>query len=264
MYTAGMSDIDKHEPGTFCWIELGTTDQAAAKQFYSSLFGWVANDFPMGPTEKYTMFSIGGKNAAAAYQLGPGTQTEGVPPHWMPYVTVTSADDTAKRAGELGGKVMAGPMDVYDFGRMAVIEDPTGAVISVWEPKQHNGTGIEGVHGTMCWADLSVADEQAAGKFYTQLFRWTLDASRDGSGYMHIVAAGKGIGGIPPSKYKDPNVPPHWLTYFWVDDVDQTAAKATEMGARLLMPPTTMEGVGRMSFIQDPQGAVFAVFHGQV
>jgi predicted enzyme related to lactoylglutathione lyase len=256
-----MPHIEKHAPGTFCWIELGTTDQGAAKQFYGSLFGWSASDFPMGPGGTYTTFMLDGRNAAAAYQLGAATQTEGVPPHWMLYVTVTSTDETAKRAGELGAKVLAGPMDVFDFGRMAVIMDPTGAAISIWEPKQHIGTTIEGVHGTMCWADLSTGDEQAAGNFYTQLFGWTLDPGKDGSGYMHINAGGHGIGGIPPSKYKDPNVPPHWLTYFWVDDVDATAAKATGMGAKLLMPPTTMEGVGRMSFIQDPQGAVFAIFH---
>src|SRR5579872_430311 len=115
-----MPRIDKHAPGTFCWIELATIDQSSAKNFYSALFGWAAVDSPMGPDEYYTRFQLSGGDAAAAYNMRP-EERAAIPPHWNPYIGVTSADDTAKRVAELGGKVVEGPFDVMTFGRMAVL-----------------------------------------------------------------------------------------------------------------------------------------------
>ena len=108
-----MPDIDKDAPGSFCWIELGTTDQAAAKNFYTSLFGWTATDFPMGPADSYTMFSLNGRNTAAAYTIRPEQRAHGVPPRWMIYVAVESADDACKRAANAGGSTLNGPFDVF-------------------------------------------------------------------------------------------------------------------------------------------------------
>src|SRR3954469_1106373 len=126
-----MAHIDKHAPGEFCWLELATTDQNAAKAFYSSVLGWSINDFPMGPDEVYTMFQLQGRDAAAAYTMRPEQRSQGVPPNWSLYVCVTSADDAVKRTQELGGNVIAPAFDVMTFGRMAVIQDPTGAVLCV-------------------------------------------------------------------------------------------------------------------------------------
>src|SRR5262249_15187281 len=130
-----MPNIEKHPAGSFSWIELGTTDQNAAKSFYSSVFGWEVNDSPIGPNEVYTIFKLDGRDPAACYTLRPEQAQNGVPPHWMIYVTVDSADDAVNRAKELGANVMAGPFDVMEFGRMAVIQDPTGAIFSVWQAK---------------------------------------------------------------------------------------------------------------------------------
>src|SRR5690242_8706604 len=149
-----MANIDRHEPGSFCWIELGTTDQNAAKSFYTSLFGWSVNDFPMGPGQFYSMFGLEGRNCGAAYTLDP-KHMPGVPPNWALYICVASADETAAKAASLGGKVLGGPFDVMEFGRMAVIQDPTGAVFDIWQPKMHQGLAINSVPGTLCWADLS-------------------------------------------------------------------------------------------------------------
>ena len=109
-----------------------------------------------------------------------------MPPHWAIYVAVESADATASSVPALGGKVIVPPFDVMEFGRMAVLQDPTGAVFEIWQPKQHTGIRIEGVAGTLCWADLSSPDPDATGKFYTGLFGWTLDPGQDNSGYLHI------------------------------------------------------------------------------
>ncbi len=254
--------VQKHAEGSFCWIELGTTDQNAAKRFYNGLFGWTAKDFPMGPGEVYTMFQLEGRDAAASYTLRP--DIKGVPPHWNLYVAVENADTVTARAIVAGAKLLAAPFDVYDFGRMAVIQDPTGAVLSIWQAKSNIGVGITGVPGTLCWADLSTADPARAGAFYAELFQWHLEVSENDSfGYLHILNQSEYIGGVPPVKHRSPNTPPHWLPYFSVEDCDAVAGKAEASGGRLILPPMSMAGVGRMSVIADPQGAVFAIFRAE-
>lgn len=254
-----MPTVDSHPPGSFAWVELATTDQEQAKQFYAPLFGWSHTDLPMGPGQVYTLFQIGDRAAAAGFQIKP--EEAAIPPHWHIYVSVESADTAVARARELGGNIIEGPFDVSTFGRMAVIADPTGAVFSIWEPKTHSGIGVSGEPGTLCWADLSTPDPAKATEFYARLFGWNISPGQnDSSGYLHIQNGNDFIGGIPPAAHLDPSVPPHWLVYFLVDDVDASAQTATHRGGRLVMNPSTIENVGRMCIIQDPQGAVFALF----
>ncbi len=256
-----MPNVDKHAPGSFCWIELGTTDQNAAKDFYGSLFGWKANDFPMGPNDFYTMFQLDGRDAAAGYTLKPEQRAQGVPPHWMLYIAAKSADEKAKLAGEKGGTILAPPFDVMDVGRMAVVQDPTGAAFSIWEEKRHKVTGVAGVPGTLCWADLNTPDPERAKQFYSDVFDWKIATGEGGvDGYLHIQNGEEYIGGIPPEAHRDSTHPPHWLAYFLVSKCDESAAKARQLGANLFMPPTTIEKAGRMAIAADPQGAVFAIF----
>ena len=255
-----MAIVDTHAPGSFCWIELGTTDQNAAKKFYGSLFGWTAQDFPMGPSGVYTMFSLDGRNTGACYTLTGEMREQGVPPHWLLYVSVASADETATKIASAGGKLKAPPFDVMEFGRMAVLQDSTGATIAIWQPKMHHGTGIQGVPGTLCWADLMTPDQARAVKFYQEVFGWQAEAGKDNTGYLHIKNGNDYIGGILPAEYRNPNAPPHWLAYFLVLDCDASTAKAKEAGANIFAPPASMEGVGRWSVVADPQGAVFALF----
>ena len=139
-----MANIDQHAPGSFSWIELATSDQAAAKSFYASLFGWEIFDVPMGPDQVYTLFQLGGRDTAAGYQLDAAQKTRGVPTHWNIYIAVTSADETAERVAGLGGTVVAPPFDVAEQGRMAIVQDPTGASFSIWQPKQHTGIKVAG------------------------------------------------------------------------------------------------------------------------
>ena len=257
-----MPRIETHAPGSFCWIELATTDQPAAKRFYTSVFGWEVQDSPMGPDELYSMFTLDGRPAAAAYPLRAQERAQGVPPHWMLYVAVTSADEAVARAAALGGRTFGPAFDVMDYGRMAVLQDPAGAVFSVWQAKTHLGTGITGVAGTLCWADLSTPDRDRIEPFYTGLFGWTFGKEDEdpAHAYWHIRNGHDFIGGIPPASRRDPRTPPHWLAYFLVHDCDASAASATALGARTWLPPTTFEDVGRMAVIADPQGAMFALF----
>jgi hypothetical protein len=165
------------------------------------------------------------------------------------------------KAQQLGGTALAPAFEVMDAGRMAVIQDPTGAVFCPWQAKRNTGIGIAAVHGSLCWADLSTPDVKRASDFYSGFFGWEISADpKDKSGYLHIKNGETFIGGIPPAAYRQPGTPPHWLAYFLVVDVDASASKAKGMGANLYVPPMTVEGVGRMAIMADPQGAVFAVF----
>ena len=257
-----MPHTPSHAPGSFCWVELATSDQAAAKNFYTSLFGWSAVDGPMAPGEFYTMFKLGDKDVGGGYTLRADQRSQGVPPHWMVYVAVENADAIVAKAKELGGAAFTEAFDVFDAGRMAVLQDPTGAVFSVWQPLKHHGVGIMGADGTFSWADLSTSDPPRASKFYADLFGWQMvtgdeDPEHD---YIHIKNGEHFIGGIPPASHSQPGVPPHWLIYFHASDCDALAGKAKQLGANFYLPPTTMENVGRMAVVADPQGAVFALF----
>lgn len=257
-----MANIDHHAPGSFCWIELATSDPAAAKSFYGSLFEWKANDIPMGPDEFYTMFELGGREAAAGYKLRPDQVAIGVPPHWMVYIAVESVDETAARVPELGGKLAAPPFDVAEHGRMTIAHDPTGATFAIWQAKAHTGIQIGGVDGTLCWADLNSPDRDKAVPFYSSLFGWQFLPGKDGdmSEYLHIKNGEEFIGGATPSKFLPAGAPAHWLAYFLTSNCDASAEKAKSLGATVWVPPSDIEGAGRFSVLSDPQGAAFAIF----
>src|SRR5580765_4924844 len=256
-----MTVVTKHEPGSFCWPELATSDSAGAKVFYGELFGWDANDSPAGPDMVYTMLQKAGKSAGALYQIGP--QMQGMPPHWNIFVAVASADAAAKKAKDLGGKIVMEPFDVMDVGRMAIIQDQQGATFSVWEPKKHIGAEVINEPGTLCWAELDTTDMKSAESFYTALFGW--GAKRGGeaaneTAYTEWQLGGKSIGGMMTIPKEWGPVPPNWLVYFMVADVDGAAKKASSHGGQVIVPPTDIPKTGRFAVIQDPQHAVFAVF----
>ena len=259
-----MTVIDHHAPGTFCWIELATSDQSAAKTFYTSLFGWTTQEFPMGPEDFYTIFRLDGRDTGAVYTLRADQREQGVPPNWLLYIAVDSADDAAARIAANGGKIFAPPFDVMDVGRMSVAQDPTGAVFAVWQSKRHSGLGVAGTPGTFCWADLNTAGRDAARQFYQAVFGWTVTAGegKDERGYLHIQTGKTMIGGMPPAEALSPGVPPHWLIYFQVSDVAGITEKAKASGARVFMGPEHMPGVGDFAVLADPQGAAFALFKG--
>jgi len=256
-----MPDVDSLPPGSFSWPELSTSDQKNGVAFYRALFGWDVNEMPMGPGETYSMFQMRGREVGAAAGMRPAERQHGVPPHWNTYVTVANADDAAKRAEALGGKVLAPPFDVMDAGRMAVLQDPTGAVFQVWQPKQHVGTRIQREPGALCWTELVTGDTRAAERFYTQLFGWA--AKRGGAGqdeYTEFSVNGVPSGGMMAIRPEWGPMPANWTPYFQVADCDASVAKAKGLGAQVGMPPTDLPNVGRFAMLADPQGARFALF----
>ncbi len=250
-------------PGSFCWFECGSTDAAAAKKFYTELFGWGTMDVPM-PGDAggfYTLLKIGDDDIAGLYQMA-GPQFEGVPSHWATYVAVENADETNERAKALGGKTILPPMDVPGVGRIAFIADSTGANIGLFQAGEHHGSAQLGpVPGTFGWSELATRDTTAAGAFYTELFAWGKKASTGDSPieYTEFEVGGRSIGGMMEMTEQHGDAPPHWLPYVMVADCNATAAKATELGANMLVPPMDIPKVGRFAVFMDPAGAGLAI-----
>lgn len=247
-------------PGTFCWVELGTSDSAGAKDFYTKLLGWDYVDNPMGPDMVYTMLKMNGKDVGGLYQLMPEMVTEGIPPHWLSYVSVASADETAAKVAELGGTVMKGPFDVSTVGRMAVIQDPTKAVFALWQAGTHHGSGVYNLPGSFCWNELGTNDTARAKEFYTGLVGWTADTQNFGPmEYTMFQNGGRPAGGMYKLTPEMGPAPPHWLVYFAVDDCDAKVALAESLGAKTCKPADDIPGIGRFAILTDPQGAAFAI-----
>lgn len=254
-----MGERTSHAPGTFSWTDLATTDQDGAKAFYGALMGWEANDIPVGDGVVYSMMQREGKEVAAISSQQQQQREMGVPPAWNSYVTVDSAADTAARAAELGATVIAPAFDVMQAGRMAVVQDPQGAFFSVWEPREHFGASLVNAHGALAWNELNSPDLDASQKFYEQLFGWQA-AQFEGSPepYLAIKNGEANNGGIRPLP---PGMPPNWLVYFGIDDLDQALAQVKELDGVVHAGPIDI-GIARIGVAQDPQGATFALYCG--
>ena len=258
-----MADVTSHATGTFSWPELATTDQKAGVAFYRALLGWDLNEVPLGPGEMYSMFQMRGKEVAAACTMRPDERQMGVPPHWNSYVTVKNVDESAKKAQQLGGRVLAPPFDVMDAGRMAVLQDPTGAVFQIWEPKRSIGARILNEPGALCWTELTTSDPKAAETFYTQLFGWSAKHSAAGSPMEYTefsVGGTPSIGMMPKPPQMPAHIPSYWMPYFQVTKVDESASKVKELGGKLMVGPQDIPNTGRFAIGTDPQGAMFAIF----
>ena len=258
-----MAEFTSHIPGTFSWPELATTDQTAGVAFYRALFGWDVNESPIGPTEVYSTLTMRGKPVGAACTLRHEETKMGVPPHWNSYVTVANCDESAKKAEALGGKVFMPPFDVMDYGRMAVIQDPTGAVFEIWQAKAHIGAMILNEPGALCWTELNTHDTKAAEAFYAQLFGWGVKHSAPGAPMEYTEFSVEGtpsIGMMPMNEHMPAHVPAYWMPYFQVASCDASTAKAKELGGKVMVGPQDIPNTGRFTIVSDPQGAMFAVF----
>jgi hypothetical protein len=242
--------IEKHAPGSFCWAELVTSNAVSAKAFYSGLFGWETRDIPASPGHFYTFFLLNGR------QTGAMCESKDQPPHWTAYFAVESADAAAAKAVELGGKVLAGPFDVGEAGRMAALTDPDGTAFAVWQARANIGSQIIGEPGTLSWPELVTRNTAGAKVFYTGLLGWSLDESPQ---YTEWTVEGRPIGGMLRMDEKWGNLPPHWTIYVLVADCDATARKAAELGGKICLDPTDMPNVGLFSILIDPQGVYFSV-----
>ncbi len=239
-----MGERTSYTPGTFCWADLVSPDTDAAKQFYASLFGW---DYE-GPIAK-----LDGKAVAAIVPLTDSS----VAPHWNTYVSVEDADAAAVRAAKLGASVVL-VGDVGESGRLAVVEDPQGAFINVWQPRAYAGAALVNGPGLLSWNDVISPDVEASAAFYRELFGWTITEIAEGQ-YWSIANDGNAQGGLmalPPGGH------PAWNVYFGVEDAEATIARVSELGGGTILGPLAVPS-GQFAILHDAQRAVFSVVDGE-
>jgi predicted enzyme related to lactoylglutathione lyase len=271
-----MPERDGYIPGVPCWVDSNQPDPEAAAEFYSGLFGWEVEDvMPPESEARYFMARIRGGDVAAL-----GSIPEGAPPRavWNTYIWVDDVDETAAKVRDAGGTALREPFDVPGFGRMAVFADPEGAAFSVWQAREHKGARVVNEHGALNFNGLGTRDAEGAKAFYGAVFGWRTMTVGGGSemwtlpgygdhleestpGLREMVAEMGGPAGfedvvasLNPIPDDQPDVPPHWSVTFATDDADATAAKAAELGGRVVVPPFDAPWV-RMTLIADPQGA---------
>ena len=331
-----MGTRETYEPGTFSWAELATTDGDAAKGFYSKVFGWDYDDNEVpGGGGIYSMAQVEGKYVGAIFQA------DG-PARWNSYITVDDVGETVEKAREAGATIHADPFDVGDAGKMAVIQDPSGGVFSVWQAKDHIGAQLVNAHGALTWNDLMTYDVDKAAEFYTEVFGWEVaevdmsgapvsddddddddddDSDDDGNGGGVTVdpddaTDSPGYEGSPDEDDEDEDeddeddddeddeddedaepgsqtergpqrrlairngdrlnggiatlpeavgetVPPHWLPYFAVESIEAAVTAVRDGGGEVMADPVEVPA-GKFALFADPQGAVFAVFRGEL
>ena len=256
-----MGERTHYERGTFCWVGLATSDPAAAERFYRSLFGWEAEELSAGEAGTFTMLRRAARDVAILYRQQPEARAAGAPPHWSSYISVDDAGTTAARAGELGGAaVFREPFDVLDAGRVAAIRDPTGAIVSLWQPRSQIGATLVNDVGALCWNELVTTDAERAKAFFGELLGWQY--ATDESGYASIRNGGRLNGGIRTQTEDERGIPAKWLAYFTVENAGEAVRDAERVGGRIMLQATEIHS-GRIAVIADPQGAAFGVFEGK-
>lgn len=246
---------DVWAPGTPCWADLMTTDPAAAREFYAGLFGW---QIEVGSEEfgGYSMANLQGHSVAG---IGAMMGMEH-PPVWSTYLATADVAATCAAVEKAGGSVFAPPMDVMDAGKMAFVQAPGGGFTGLWQAGTHTGFDLANEPGAVTWNEFMGRDYDTAKRFFADVFGYTYSEMGDGSmQYSMIEVDGTTVGGLGTLPDAVPaQVPPHWRTYFTVEDADATAEKAVSLGGSVLRPPTDMP-FGRFADVADPQGAMFSI-----
>jgi predicted enzyme related to lactoylglutathione lyase len=250
-------EISTYENGQPCWVDLGVADVPAAAEFYGALFGW---DIEIGPPEAgyYSMAMLHGAPVAAL-----GAKQDPGPPYWTTYLATDDLDQTIERVRNSSATIVVEPMDVMTAGRMAVIRDPGGAALSLWQAGDHYGAGRIGEPGTLCWAELTTRAVDESLAFYSDVFG--LSATNVGSNHgdyfrLH-TASGAGVAGLMPmvGDMWPAELPNHWMVYFAVADTDSSAQRCADLGGGVCVGPADIPNIGRFAVVNDPQGATFSL-----
>lgn len=249
-----MFTVTKYPHGTFCWVDCASTDPENGREFYTKLMGWEMEHIPLGGGEVYTMFKLNGHDVA-----GMGRAQPGMPSAWDNYINVENVDALVDKVTALGGTITAPPMDVFESGRMMVVQDPTGAFISFWQAKKHIGSGLVNVPGALIWNELATRDVDKAKAFYGELLGWRFEPGNE-PGYTFIYNNNRMNGGIVAMDGAMWNgIPPHWMAYFTVSDIEASVKKVQELGGKISVDISDIPDAGRFSVIHDPQGAILTI-----
>jgi uncharacterized protein len=254
----------RSEHGQLSWADLGAQDPEQAKRFYGELFGWSFRDVAMGAggSRRYTFCRLGDDDVAGLFETC--ADFPNLPPHWTPYVTVSSVEGTVQKVTHTGGRVLLDPVTVMDLGEKAVVQDPSGAALAIWKPSKHVGCTVMSKPGTLVWAELRTPNIDQARRFYTQAMGWKSQTRQLASVGAYTVLTLDGssdtrAAGMLPLTERSKTDSAHWFPYFAVTNCDTSTGIATKFGATTLVPPTDVATVGRYSVLRDPQGATFAL-----
>ncbi len=249
--------------GAPCWIELFTTDTDAACAFYGELFGWTA-DSAGADFGGYVNLSLGDDRIAGC--MAAPADHDGPTNFWTVYLAVADAAATSAAAEAHGGEVFLAPTQVADLGTMAILADPGGAGVGVWQPGSHRGFAVLGESGTPAWFELHTRAYAASVRFYEDVFGWTTQVVADGPGFRYTTfdEGDDGLAGIMDAPAFLPDeAPSSWSVYFGTDDTDVALVRIAELGGSVL------EGAqdspyGRLATVADPLGATFRVIQPPV
>lgn len=253
--------MERTKTGEFNWLDISAKDLEAQSAFYTALLGWVGYDVPLGEGQIYRMFYRDDHRVAGMSQLAPDLVAAGVPSAWNTYLATDDVDATVARAVDLGAAIAMPPMDVPGSGRMAAIQDPTGAFVFFWKPTAPEESIVYSALGTLAWTDLNTREPEKAQAFYSALLAWEFKARDDAANpYWEIGVGGTGEGGMMPMPEMVPaETPSFWMPYFGSDDVASDVAKAVELGGAVLVEPTLVEDTVWFAVLTDPMGATFAL-----
>jgi predicted enzyme related to lactoylglutathione lyase len=246
-----------YTPGAFVWHVLLSHDPTKAEQFYSALFGWTVKSIAI-PGVAYSQFHLGDRQIGGMYDARTLPASDGITPHWQGYISVTDVDKAASAAVAAGGEIVDGPLDIPNVGRLAVLHDAQGAMVSVFKDAKCDPDSTDlPMISNFCWDTLQTTDIEAAAAFYAPVIGWNMVSRGPETGMfkfgdLHEAAV----------RVAAPGVPPHWLAYIGVADLDAATLKAETLGATIVVANHPINDWGKLTVIQDPVGAFVALFQG--
>lgn len=240
--------------GAPIWVDLMSSDVAKSTAFYSELFGWTAESAGE-EFGGYVNFALDGEQVAGMMVNDPA---QGMPDVWSVYLHTPDADAAVAATRANGGEVFLEPHPVGTIGRFAVVADPAGAAVGMWEPAEHRGGVVATTHAP-CHFELHTRDFHASLEFLTNVFSWKPDVVGDSDEFRYAVldiAPGENAGVMDAAAFLPEGVPSHWSVYFAVDDVDEAVEHAIELGGAQVMPAEDTP-YGRLAVLTDVTGTVF-------
>jgi uncharacterized protein len=244
-----------YAPGTPCWVDLFTSDPERSAAFYSAVLGWELSELG----EEYGGYTLARADGAVVAGLMRNSGDSGSPDTWSTYLATGDIEASVTKAAEAGATVLAPAMPVGALGSMAVLVDPAGAVVGLWEAREHLGFGRRDEPGSVVWSEVHSKSFPASRDFYARVFGWSYDVTGDTDEFRYLTAKvdGADVAGLMDSaRFLPDAVPSHWAVYFGVADADAAEQTAVAHGATVLMSAQDTP-FGRIADLLDPTGAPF-------